>query len=137
MPLVWLMLTCSCAMVGTPSIAWREDDIVGREFDIADERSAESYTFSPDGLVLATLGEVGGAVADPIRYWKIINGRLVIAEDREGKQEVRRLTLIERRASEVVVRTKWGRRLIFRIRTFGEPTHMPESSPGQSSGRSS
>ena len=112
--LLWLM--GGCATLGRPPITWQREDAAGHELTLVDPRYVESYRLQANGLAMVTIGEKGESFAAPVMYWRIKDGRLVISEDEDARSEFRRFTLLEKRAGEVSVCTKWGSRKVFKIR---------------------
>lgn len=74
-----LLVGCSRAAEGQ-STDWSALELEGKTLDLIDDARVETYAFSKQGLVAATVGTKGGAIAAPLFYWRVEGQSLVISE---------------------------------------------------------
>lgn len=82
--------------------------------DLIDDSKIESYRFSEQGLVAATFGTKGGAVAAPLFYWRVEGQALVISEA-PGQQGVEELTTPKIQRDVVSAKRKSGASVQYRL----------------------
>jgi len=81
---VLLLVLTACSHNSGDMHKWQASDIVGYNLKLIDKTAHESFTFSADGLVAASIGSVGGPVAAPLWYWEIDKeGFLIIKDEKE------------------------------------------------------
>ena len=83
------LLLLSCRPEGNPpaapppvtlTIPWTAAMVENQTLKLEAPRTVESFTFRPDGSVIATIGQKDGAVAGPVFRWALEKEKLVIRE---------------------------------------------------------
>ena len=70
---------CSGMDEGDPT-SWPSLQLQGKTLALVDDATVETYSFTEQGLVAATIGTRGGPLAGPLYYWKVVDNKLVISE---------------------------------------------------------
>lgn len=104
---------CSRVEESQPT-AWSALGLQGKTLDLIDESKIETYRFAEQGLVAATLGTKGGAVAAPLYYWRIEGQALVISES-PGQQGVEELVTPAIHGDVVSAKRKSGASVQYRL----------------------
>ncbi|NCT82965.1 MAG: hypothetical protein GXC94_07485 [Comamonadaceae bacterium] len=115
-----LALTVAAALAGCSRVEeaqptdWSSLGLQGKTMDLIDDSKIESYRFSEQGLVAATFGTKGGAVAAPLFYWRVEGQALVISEA-PGQQGVEELTTPKIQRDVVSAKRKSGASVQYRL----------------------
>jgi hypothetical protein len=65
-------------------MSWSGFPVEGMVLALIDDTRHESFRFSPGGIVAATIGLRGGALAAPLWQWRVVQDHLVIGADPGG-----------------------------------------------------
>jgi hypothetical protein len=93
------------------SVEWTNESVVGLCLSLEDPIVYEELDFRKDGYLLATFGTKGGPYTGPLLRWKLVKGRLQIGEGEAAEQ----FTLVSRDVATVVVKTRSGKILRFKV----------------------
>jgi hypothetical protein len=104
---------CSPTQEGKPT-DWSTLALQGKTLDLIDDSKIETYAFAEQGLVAATYGTKGGAVAAPLFYWRVEGQSLVISES-PGQQGVEELLTPKIQGDVVSAKRKSGASVQYRL----------------------
>ncbi|MCE4557194.1 hypothetical protein [Pelomonas cellulosilytica] len=110
-----VLVGCSPAEEGQ-STDWSTLGLEGKTLDLIDDAKVETYAFAKQGLVAATVGTKGGALAAPLFYWRIEGQSLVISE-LPGEQAVEELMAPKIHGDVVTAKRKAGPSVQYRLAT--------------------
>lgn len=110
-----VLVGCSRAEEGQ-STDWSALALEGKTLDLIDDAKVETYSFAKQGLVVATAGTKGGAIAAPLFYWRVEGQSLVISE-LPGQQAVEELMAPKILGDVVIAKRKAGASVQYRLAT--------------------